>query len=159
MSVVRPLPTRNLRWGHSRGSPTHASAAHAREIGVPGADDHRPAAYVVAHRHRPGRDARERAVAAVLGEPARAANGCLALAAMCAEAASTVAAPQPADAPDRGCARHAAVGRAPAAAREVAAAQEERRHSAAAAGLPHLELRAPELPRLKAAVRCDAGDE
>src|SRR5688572_13838156 len=59
----------------ARGSRRSRSAPRAREVRVAGADDHRLAPYVVPHRHGPGRDSRQRAVAAVLGEPARATHG------------------------------------------------------------------------------------
>src|SRR5215213_1557023 len=127
----------------------------AGEVGVAGPDDNAAVAGEVADDHGPLGHARERAVAAILGEPARAAHRGLAVAAVSAEAAAAVPAPEAPDGSGHrraGDHRAARAAREPAARREVAAAEVEIHTAEGAPGLAHLHDAAAEGPGLLAAV-------
>ena len=80
-------------------APAREVRTSRREVGVAGAHDDAASARQVADHDGAVRDAREGARAAVLGEPARAAHRGVAVAAVGAEAAALVAAPEAANAP------------------------------------------------------------
>src|SRR4029453_5576270 len=102
-------------------------------------------------------------VAAIHGQPARAANGCVAVATVAAEAPAVVPAPElahPPGLPPRGRAAGGAMGtrREPRAALEAAAAQVHVDSSAARARLAHREDAAAERPGLHAAPAAPAAE-